>query len=298
MTMVTTITSPTTGGLPLADRDSGPPDTVVRATMRATRALLTAGTVLVLAAGVSLFIFTEHTDRYFAWTIASPLTAAFLGAGYLAAACLDGVCSGKRVWAEARLPMPAVLLFTTITLGVTIAHLDKFHMDSFFGWAWLVAYVALPFAGVVVLLNQRRVPGADPPPTDPLPRWLHVAIRLFAVGLLLLGVALLASPIRAAQLWPWPLTALTARAVAAWLLILAVLAVQLTLENDWPRLRPLFASYTVLGVLQFVALARYPQQVRWMSPTAWVYVTALAATTMLGAGGYRRATRSGSGVAG
>ena len=275
----------------LASIDAAPAASAIRPAMLATRALLMAGTVLVLAAGVSLFVFTEHTDRYFAWTIASPLTAAFLGAGYLAAACLDGACARKRVWAEARLPLPAVLVFTTITLGITVIHMDKFHMDSFFGWAWVVAYIALPLAGVVILVHQRRAPGVDPPSTDRLPRWLHRAVQLSGGGLVLLGVALLVSPVRAARLWPWPLTPLTARAVAAWLLILAVVAVQLTREDDWPRLRPLFASYTVLGVLQMVALARYPEQVRWGSPAAWVYVAAVAATTILGLCGYRRATK-------
>jgi hypothetical protein len=34
----------------------------------------------VLLAGLQLFVFATETDRFFAWTIASPLTAAFLGA--------------------------------------------------------------------------------------------------------------------------------------------------------------------------------------------------------------------------
>ena len=259
-----------------------------RMTRPATRALLMAGTVLVVAAGLSLFVLTEHTDRFFAWTIASPLTAAFLGAGYLGAACLDGWCSRKRVWAEARLPLPAVLVFTTITLAVTLVHLDKFHMDSFFGWAWVVAYIALPLTGVAVLLHQRRAPGDDAPSTDPLPRWLHVAVRLAAGGMLALGVAMLLVPERAAHLWPWPLTPLTARAVAAWLVILAVVAVQLTREDDWARLRPLFASYAVMGALQLVALARYPHEMRWGSPAAWIYVGAVVSMLALGAYGSLR----------
>jgi hypothetical protein len=35
--------------------------------------------VLVFLAGVQLFILSEQTDRYFAWTIVPPLTAALLG---------------------------------------------------------------------------------------------------------------------------------------------------------------------------------------------------------------------------
>jgi hypothetical protein len=41
-------------------------------------------TLLVLVTGVQLYLLTGQTERFFAWTIASPLTAAFLGAAYWA----------------------------------------------------------------------------------------------------------------------------------------------------------------------------------------------------------------------
>src|SRR5690242_7610936 len=40
---------------------------------------------LLFIAGIQLFILSSHTDVYFAWTIAVPFTAAFMGAGYWAA---------------------------------------------------------------------------------------------------------------------------------------------------------------------------------------------------------------------
>jgi hypothetical protein len=52
------------------------------------RWLLFAASVLVLLAGFQLFVFTERTGTFFAWTIANPLAGAFLGAGYgMRAAC-------------------------------------------------------------------------------------------------------------------------------------------------------------------------------------------------------------------
>ena len=44
------------------------------------RWLLFAAAVLVFLAGFQLFVLTEHTGTYFAWTIANPPAAAFLGA--------------------------------------------------------------------------------------------------------------------------------------------------------------------------------------------------------------------------
>jgi hypothetical protein len=51
------------------------------------RALLVAFSVLTALAVGALFVLSTATDRYFAWTIEPPLTAALLGAGY-AAGCV------------------------------------------------------------------------------------------------------------------------------------------------------------------------------------------------------------------
>ncbi len=252
------------------------------------RRLLLAGTVLVLAAGLDLFLLTGHTEDFFAWTIASPLTAAFLGAGYLAAACLDGMSARERLWAVARVPLPAVLVFTTTTLVVTLMHLDSFHMDSFFGWAWLVTYALLPPSVTAVLLYQRRMGGGEPTRRAPLPAWLRRATMVLAVAVTLLGVALVLIPSDAAGWWPWPLTVLTSRAVGAWLVIVGLTAGQAAWENDWARLRPLCITYVVLGVLQLVAVARYPDEIDWLAPAGWLYVAVLIALVVFGAAGWRQ----------
>ena len=53
------------------------------------RWLLLVASGLVFLAGVQLFIGTEQTDLYFAWTIMPPLTAASLGAAYWASFVLE-----------------------------------------------------------------------------------------------------------------------------------------------------------------------------------------------------------------
>lgn len=60
---------------------------------------------LVLAVGISLYLLSGTTNVYFSWTINPPLTAAFLGAGYLASTLLELLSAREKVWARAR---PAV----------------------------------------------------------------------------------------------------------------------------------------------------------------------------------------------
>jgi hypothetical protein len=78
--------------------------------------------------------------------------------------------------------------------------------------------------------------------------------------------------------WFWPLAPLSARAVGAWLLTIAVLALHACLENDRRRVRLALIGYAVFGVLQLIALARFSGDVDWSDPRSWVFAALLAST--------------------
>ena len=253
------------------------------------RNLLYVAAVLVLLAGVQLFVFTERTDRFFAWTIEVPLTAAFLGAGYLASVLFQLSAARQRVWAHARLAVPTVLVFTVLTLITTLVHIDLFHIGSefetvtqFITWVWIAVYAIVPVLMMALLFVQARASGADPPRTNPLPRWLRTTLALQAVVLLGMGTLLLVAPADAASLWPWELTELTSRATGAWVFSIGIAAVQSFLENDLRRVRLASFSYIGLGVLQAVALVRYPDVVRWGDAATIAYLIVLATILLVG----------------
>src|SRR5919199_2380995 len=97
--------------------------------LRPMRVLLVVLGVLTLLAVAALFVRPETTDRYFAWTIRPPLTAAFLGAAYAAGCTLVVLSLRARMWAHARASIITILIFTLLTLWATLAHLDRFHLD-------------------------------------------------------------------------------------------------------------------------------------------------------------------------
>lgn len=227
---------------------------------REMRLWLLADTVLVLVTGVQLFVLAEDTDRFFAWTITPPLTAAFLGAAYWASLPLVFLSSSQRGWARARLAVVGVLVFTTLTLVATLIHLDRFHLGGSdpvatgAAWAWLAVYVAVPPLLLGLLIAQLRVPGAEPPRRSRLPAWLRAALSVQATVLLVLGACLLIVPVSVP--WPWPLTALTGRAIGAWLVGIGVIAGHAVWENDFERVRPTMYSYLILGLLETLTLER------------------------------------------
>jgi len=103
---------------------------MIEPTSNGMKWLLRAAGFLVLLAGFQLFILTEYTDLYFAWTIQPFITAAFLGGGYFSSFLMEILASRKAQWAEARIAVPAVFTFTSLTLLATLLHLDRFHFNS------------------------------------------------------------------------------------------------------------------------------------------------------------------------
>lgn len=265
-----------------------------RRTTPAMRWMLYVAGGFVLIAGFQLFILTERTEDFFAWTIDPPLTAAFLGAGYWSSAILELGSARRPEWSRALLAMPTVLFFTTITLVLSLIHLDKFHTGSVFGIAWLVVYAAFPVSMATILFFQMRSAGDDAPPRSSLPSWVLVTLAVQAAILFALGAALYGAPVDAASLWPWPLTPLTGRAVGAWLLGTGFIAAHVALENARERVDIAMLSYAAFGVLQLVAVARYWDTPDWTTLGALAYMGFLVSMVALGLYGWLTRERQSS----
>ena len=116
---------------------------------------------LVLAQGVILVAAHNATVRYFAWTIAAPVTAGFLGVGYLSAAVPEAAAARQATWQRARVAVPGVLAFTTLTLVVTLVDLAKFHLltgaavTRALTWGWLAIFYFSRWACSALAVSRR-----------------------------------------------------------------------------------------------------------------------------------------------
>lgn len=255
----------------------------------ALRRVLYFAAVLVFLAGVQLFVFPLRTDRFFAWTIRAPMTAVFLGASYWSAMALELGAARSARWSSARVAVPAVFVFTTITLVVTLVHLRLFHLGGNFPpntravtWAWLAIYVLVPVVLAAGWLAQRATSTVVAPPAG-LPTLVRAVLIGLAIVLLGLGAALLIAPTWADAAWPWALTPLTGRAIGAWLVGLGTAAAHARIIDDRASLRPLGLTGVVFGVLQAIALARHGNQLDWTGAPAAGYVLVLVTLTAVSA---------------
>jgi len=281
------------GGRPATDRSASP--SPYRLVQPGMRAILWIGAFLTFVAGASLYLLTERTDRYFAWTIKVPMSAAFLGAFYFTACVMACASARQREWSRARVGVPGVTAFLWLTLIATLLHLSLFHLHAGSGtargaaWAWLAIYVLDPIALSILWFLQVRVPGRDRPSERPLPAWYRVTLVLESFLLVLVGITLFVAPSAAPHVWPWPLTPLTSRMSAAWLLGLGITAGTAAGENDWRRIRPAVAGLIALVAFQSIALMRFGGDVLWSAPIAWAYAAALGVNLVLGVVGAEQA---------
>jgi uncharacterized integral membrane protein len=260
-------------------------DSAAVSTQAGLRWFFIVSAVLALIAGVMLFIGAAETDRFFAWTIEPPLTAAFMGAAFWAALVLLAWAANQREWVRSRTALPAVFLIAVLLLVATLIHLDKFDFDSLFGWFWLTVYVIVVPLLAVLIWRQLRRAGDVPRSERPLPAWLRLALSLQAGAMLGIGAALFAFGTDAASLWPWELTPLTARAIGAFLCGFGIAAAFAVREDDLDRLRGSALSYAALGALELLAVAIHSEDLTGGDLERGLYIGFCASVLAIGAYG-------------
>src|SRR5438128_10832175 len=145
------------------------PEAGTRPVLRGLSILFGVACVLVVMAAIQLFVLSSRTDRFFAWTIGVPLTAAVDGAFYLAAFFLLFPAARAHTWAEVKPISFGVLAVSTLKLVATLLHADLFHFGRgaatarFAAWGWLVVYVAVPMVLGSLIVAELRSSGTDPP---------------------------------------------------------------------------------------------------------------------------------------
>lgn len=253
---------------------------------------------LLFIAGIQLYVLSESTDVYFAWTIAVPLTAAFLGAGYWAAM----VAAVTAWWQPAAVSLRVTGLTSLAATGIlgvaTFLHLDKFHLNSpafltrFVTWVWIGVYVVTPFIFLWLWFAYGRSVD-DTMGAKPLPQWMRIGYLFQAVPTLLAGIFLFFTPALVIPSWPWELTPLTSRAISAWMVAYGLACVAVNRENNTSNTLGARISLCLFCILQLIAVARYFSSLDWTKPLAWIYILLLLVGVVVGAMSLLRQPRAG-----
>jgi hypothetical protein len=211
------------------------------------RAFLLVATPLAFLGGTQVTLLSKHTETYWAWTIALPISAIFIGASFCATAVLFAWGLQQREWIRVRAVVSGGPFVTVGLLVATLRHVGEFH--GAVGVIWVEAYVFAVPAFLAAAVQQLMVPGRDRRVEERLPVWLRGALALQAIVMLAWGVLLFSRPHHAGAVWAWPLSPLAAEAIAAWLLGIGGSAAYISLRGDRADMPGAALSYIVLGAI-------------------------------------------------
>jgi hypothetical protein len=270
------------------------PANIPGALQPSTRAGVGGLLALAILNAAFLYFLPARAATDYAWAIRPPISAAFLGAGYLA-----GVVATALVVLEARRwrsIQPLAVALVTLSVGLlaaTLLHADRFRWGYPPTWVWTAVYALAPI-GVAVLARRQRAITVRPSTADPRLRLLRLLSLICGAAMLAGAIALFAFPSDIAHLWPWPLTPLLARAVASWIAMIA--AALLWCAYDLRRPHEAFIPYATLGAWCLALLAlpalHADQLTRTGSPLV-TYIGALVALLALAGLGVARGARTG-----
>jgi len=235
--------------------------------------------VILLIATLVLFLLPSQTDRRFAWTIHPTMTAMLMGAGYGSALYFFVRVLTERRWHRVALGFLPTSVFTWMMLGATFLHWDRFRHGStpFLLWLWvyLITPVVVP---AVWLVNRRRDPGTPEARDAVLPAWTRRLMVAAGVGMLAISAWIYAVPASAIARWPWTLTPLTARAIAAFVALPGVAWLAIAADDRWSAARVVLGTVAIGLVLLLIAVARAWGEFDSGNVLSYVYVAGLIGT--------------------
>jgi hypothetical protein len=260
---------------------------------RSTRAGVAALLILAVLNAGFLYLLPARAATDYAWAIRPPISAAFLGAGYLAGIVATALTVfAARRW---RSIQPLAVALVTLSVGLltaTLLHTARFRWSYPPTWVWTGVYALAP-VGVAILARRQRAITIRPFVADPRLRVLRLLSLVLGATMLAGAVALFAFPGELSHDWPWPLTTLLAQAVAAWCAMIA--AALLWCAYDLRRPHEAFIPYATLGswCLALLALpALHAADVTRTGAPLVIYLAALSALLALAGLGVTHAARS------
>jgi hypothetical protein len=222
-----------------------------------TRVVSAAIVPVLTAAFVILFLFPGQTRTLWGWTIRSRMSCMFMGAGYLAGALFFARAARAREWHRLGPGIVATTVFATMLGVATFLHWSEFNHDHVSFWAWTLLYIITPLLlPLLYVRNRVHDPGTATGEDVPIPPWIRTTLVAIGAGQLLFAILLYLRPSLFLEDWPWNLTTLSARSLAAFAAFPAMTYLAFAVERRWSALRWPFETAIAGVALIAVGAAR------------------------------------------
>ena len=244
--------------------------------LSATRWLSAAIIPFLIVAFAVLYPFPDDTGRLFAWPVKPTITPMILASVYLGGAYFFFRAATARHWHTVKGGFVPVGIFATLMGVATILHWDKFTHSHIAFWLWAGLYFSTPFLifGVWWANRRRNVPGTGTELLIPVRVSRVIAVLGGLSGLTALFLFLF--PDRAAAVWPWMLTPLTAQVMAA-IFALGIAGLGAPLDRRWSSAQILLQVAALMLALILVAGVRASSELDLSNAVTWLIGAGFAA---------------------
>jgi hypothetical protein len=212
------------------------------------------------------------------------MTAMMLGAAYAGGVLFFGRSLQVRQWRRIKVGFPAVATFASVLGIATILHWDKFIHDSIAFWAWAILYFTTPFLVVGTWVRQRRLDRDPHAPEEAVPAAVRWLLGVVGVGMIAISVVLFVAPSAVSGVWPWTLTPLTTRVMAAMFALPGMVGLGIFLDPRWSAARIVIEAQILSIGMILVGALRDAADINFGMPAAWLFVGGLGAFEVLLAG--------------
>jgi hypothetical protein len=237
--------------------------------------------VLVIAFAL-LYLFPDSGAERFAWPINPLMSSMMLGATYLGGAYFFLVVLLSRQWRHVWLGFLPISAFAG-TLGIaTLLHWDRFAHDRWAFWVWTFLYVTVPL--VLPFLwyrNQQQAAALAMDREGRLPRASRWAFGVLGGVLTVAAVLLLLVPELMIAAWPWALSPLTARVMAAMFILPGLVGVSIAYVDSWSSAGYLLQAQAISIILMLVAVYVARDDFDWADPASWLFTGGMSLILLL-----------------
>jgi len=218
---------------------------------------------ILVPALVILWGLPDRTADAWAWTIKPELTPIFLGAGYGAGAYFFLRTFLSRTFHPSAAGIFGAAFFAALMLVATLIHWDRFnHGDApFVGaavfYGWVGVYIVSPLAVLALWWFNRRTDSGEPAPGEAIvPQRVRLVAGAFGATAVTVAAVFFVSPQTAIDIWPWTLSELTARVLAAFTAQVGVGALLLSRDRRWSAWKLIVQTFFVATALLLIGAIR------------------------------------------
>jgi hypothetical protein len=224
-----------------------------------TRAVALVVVPFLWLAFLILYFNPDVTGERFAWAIKPHMTALYMGAGYLGGSWVFiNAIFGKR-WHRVQGGFLPITAFTWLMMVSTFLHWDRFAVGRLGFNLWLILYVITPFLVPALWFFNRRTDPGEPETSDAsIPPILSLTFKITGIGALVYMAVGFFNPGFVIEIWPWTLSALTARVMCGWIALLGVGMFTMSNETRWSGWKVPVEAIALWHILVLVAVAMNP----------------------------------------